>query len=288
MINSGAPMDPMAMERSPTSTGWQPRAVLECVVNIAEGQDAAVLAGLAEAARPDLLDVHTDAHHHRSVFTLVGVDAPRRVAAHAVSAIDLRGHDGAHPRIGAVDVVPFVPLAGSTMADAVRARDDFGRWAAAELGLPCFRYGPERALPDVRRDAFAGLVPDFGPETPHPSAGACAVGAREVLVAYNLWLAVPDLTLARQVAAAVRGDGIRALGLRTGDRVQVSMNLIDPSRVGPADAWDRVAAVAEVADAELVGLVPESVLLSVPVERWAPLDLSPDRTIEARLAARDG
>lgn len=257
-------------------------------MNIAEGRDAAVLAGLARAAGADLLDVHTDPHHHRSVFTLVGIDAPRRVAARAVSSIDLRRHHGVHPRIGAVDVVPFVPLTGSTMADAVRARDDFGRWAAAELGLPCFRYGSERTLPDVRRDAFAGLAPDFSPEMmPHPSAGACAVGARDVLVAYNLWLAVPDLTLARQVAAAVRGDGVRALGLQTGDRVQVSMNLIDPRRVGPAEAWDRVAALAEVAGAELVGLVPETVLRSVPAERWAPLDLSPERTIEARLAVRD-
>jgi len=261
--------------------------VLEAVVNVSEGQDLGVLDELATAAGPDLLDLHRDPHHHRSVLTLVGEAAPRRVTVAAVARIDVRAHEGVHPRIGAVDVVPFVPLAGSTMDDAVAARDAFCAWAGAELALPCFRYGAERSLPDVRRGAWSTLAPDCGPPEPHPSAGACAVGAREVLVAYNLWLADPDVALARRVAAAVRGDGIRALGLPVGERVQVSMNLVDPRRVGPDAAWDRVAAHAAVAGAELVGLVPSDVLERTPEERWGDLDLSPDRTIEARLAARD-
>ena len=255
-------------------------------MNVSEGRDEAVLDELVGAAGDDLLDLHTDPHHHRCVLTLVGEDAPRRVATVAVARIDLRTHAGAHPRIGAVDVVPFVPLGGSSMTDAEAAADRFCRWAAEELALPCFRYGADRSLPDVRREAFAALAPDCGPATPHPTAGACAVGAREALVAWNVWLAVPDLAAGRRVAAAVRGDGIRALGLPVGDRVQVSMNLVEPLRVGPAEAWDRVASLVELDGAELVGLVPAAVLQRTPAERWAALDLDPDRTIEARLAAK--
>lgn len=255
-------------------------------MNVSEGQDAAVLRALADAGGDDLLDIHSDPHHHRSVLTLVGEDAPRRVAAVAIERIDLGRHEGVHPRIGAVDVVPFVPLAGSTLADAVLARDAFCRWAAAELRLPCFVYGPERSLPELRRGAWTALRPDCGPDAPHPRAGACAVGARRVLVAYNLWLTEPDLDRARTVAAAIRGDGIRALGLAVGDRVQVSMNLVEPLRIGPAEAWDRVAAHVEVSGAELVGLVPAAVLERTPAERWAALDLDADRTIEARLRQR--
>jgi glutamate formiminotransferase len=256
--------------------------VLECVVNISEGRDLVALERIAAAAGPSLLDVHTDPHHHRSVLTLLGEDAPRAVATEAVALLDLTGHDGVHPRIGVVDVVPFVPLDGATIADAVAARDRFCRWAGTELALPCFAYGPERTLPDVRRGAFGALAPDCGPDRPHPTAGACAVGARPPLVAFNVWLDGADLDTARAVAGAVRGDGIRALGLQVGERVQVSMNLVEPERVGPASAWDRVAAHVAVAGAELVGLVPDAVLRAVPRARWDQLDLSPDRTIEAR------
>jgi glutamate formiminotransferase len=260
--------------------------VLECVVNVSEGRSRAVLDALAAAAGPDLLDVHVDADHHRAVLTLVGEEAPRGVATEAVARIDLRAHEGAHPRIGALDVVPFAPLEGSTMTDARAARDAFCDWAAATLALPCFRYGPERTLPDVRRHAFADLLPDTGPPAPHPTAGACAVGARPVLVAYNLWLEETDHGLARQVAAAVRGPKVRALGLAVGQRVQVSMNLLDARTVGPADVWDRVSALAPVAGAELVGLVPAAVLEATPAGRWSQLDLDEERTIEARLARR--
>ncbi len=231
--------------------------MLECVVNISEGRRLDIVDAVAAAAGIDLLDVHHDGDHHRSVLTLVGRHAPRSVAATAVAAIDLRQHQGAHPRLGAVDVVPFVPLGSATLDDALAARDDFGAWAGRELGLPCFVYGPERSLPDVRRNAFVSLEPDFGPARPHPTAGAVAIGARGVLVAYNLWLAEPDLTRARALARQLRGPAVRALGLAVGDQVQVSMNLIDPERVGPAQAYDQVAAQATVDRAELVGLIPE-------------------------------
>jgi glutamate formiminotransferase len=265
--------------------GWHAAAVLECVVNVSEGVDVDRLARLRAAAGDDLLDVHTDAHHNRSVLTLVGEEAPRRLAAEAVEVLDLRAHEGVHPRIGVVDVVPFVALDGSTADDALAARDRFCTWAAAELAVPCFAYGPERTLPDVRRHAFRELVPTTGPDRPHPSAGAMAVGARPLLVAYNLWLAEPDLALAREVARELRSPQVRTLGLAVGDEVQVSMNLVDPTAVGPADVWDAVATTTGIARAELVGLVPAAVLERTPSERWARLDLAPERTIEARLTS---
>lgn len=265
--------------------------VLECVVNLSEGRDAARLALIASSAGSDLLDLHRDPHHHRAVLTLVGEAAPRAVASAAVAALDLTDHDGVHPRLGVVDVVPFVALRGSTPGDALAARDAFATWFAEAHGVPCFRYGPERTLPDVRRSAFAGLTPDAGPDRPHPTAGACAVGARPVLVAYNAWLAQDDVAAARAIAAAVRRPGLRALGLQVGERVQVSMNLVDPEQLGPAAAYDLVADVARstgraVDGAELVGLVPRAVLDAVPRARWAELDLGEDRTIESRLAGR--
>src|SRR5690606_8929667 len=119
-----------------------------------------------------------------------------------------------------------------------------------------FVYGPERSLPEVRRRAFVDLAPDAGPPTPHPTAGAVAVGARPVLVAYNLWLAEPDLELARRLARELRSPEVRALGLAVGEEVQVSMNLVAPERVGPADVYDRVAGSTRIARAELVGLAP--------------------------------
>jgi glutamate formiminotransferase / 5-formyltetrahydrofolate cyclo-ligase len=265
--------------------------VLECVVNISEGRDRALVDAIAAAAGRDLLDVHTDPHHHRSVLTLVGTDAARAVTTAAVERLDLRRHEGVHPRLGVVDVVPFVALEGSTAEDALVARDRFASWLAEEHGVPCFLYGPERTLPDVRRHAFGGLAPDRGPSEPHRTAGAAAVGARPVLVAYNVWLRGADLATARSVALAARRPALRALGLQVGDRLQVSMNLVDPQALGPAEAYDLVRDLARQAGtgvdgAELVGLVPQAVLEAVPSQRWRELDLAPDRTIDARLAAR--
>lgn len=257
--------------------------LLECVVNLSEGQDEALVKQLGGAADGALLDIHLDPHHNRSVLTLIGEEAPRAVAKAAVERLDLRRHQGVHPRIGVVDVVPFVPLDGATLADAVAARDRFATWIAEELGVPAFVYGPERSLPDVRRTAFRSLTPDTGPGEPHPSAGAVAVGARPLLVAWNVVLAQPDLALARRVAAALRGPHLRTLGLQVGDEVQVSMNLIAPDVLGPAEAWDLVAAETRPRRAELVGLIPRSLLERTPTQRWAQLDLAADRTIESRL-----
>jgi glutamate formiminotransferase len=265
--------------------------MLECVVNISEGRDVDRLRSLAESAGPDLLDLHADPDHHRAVLTLVGEAAPRALATRAIELLDLHDHTGAHPRLGVVDVVPFVALEESTPDDARQARDAFAAWLSQTHGVPCFLYGPERSLPDVRRLAFRGLDPDHGPPLPHPTAGATAVGTRPPLVAFNIWMAEPDLGVAQQVAAAVRGPGIRALGLQVGDATQVSMNLVDPLAVGPLAAAELVrdhlrAAGASIGRAELVGLVPQAVLRATPRAAWAALDLAEDRTIEARVARR--
>ena len=254
--------------------------MLECVVNVSEGRDHTVIDAVAAAAGDCLLDVHSDPYHHRSVLTMAGPDLEevvRAVAAEAVRRIDLRRHNGVHPRMGAVDVVPWVPL-------AVAERDRFAAWAGATLGVPCFLYGPERSLPDVRRRAFRGLAPDTGPAHPHPTAGAMCVGARPLLVAYNVWLAPgTPVDEARRVAAELRGPAVRALGFDVGGQAQVSMNLLDPTVVTPAHVYDAVAARTPVQRAELVGLAPEAVLAAVPEDRWGALDLDPSTTIEARL-----
>ena len=164
-------------------------------------------------------------------------------------------------------------------------------WAGTTLDLPCFRYGPERTLPEVRRLAFNGLEPDAGPARPHPTAGACAVGVRPPMVAYNVWVAAPDLASVRRTAAAVRGPRVRALGLRVGSRWQVSCNLIAPDELGPAELVALVAdrgAVEGVAvvGTELVGLIPASVLECIDVAERGRLDISPEQTIEARADRR--
>jgi len=270
--------------------------VLECVINVSEGRDEAVIDGLRSVAGRSLLDLHADRHHNRAVLTLAGDDvesSARAVTALGTSTIDLRTHAGAHPRLGAVDVVPFVPLFDTPIADAIAVRDRFASWAANELGVPCFLYGPERSLPEVRRSAFRSLPPDVGPSEPHSSAGAICVGARPVLIAYNLWLAPgTDPPVATAIASKVRGPVVRALGLDLEGRAQVSMNLLDWRVVGPAEAYARVNALAQEAGtgidrAEVVGLAPAGALLATTERQWPRLGLNSARTIEALLPFAD-
>jgi len=283
----------------------------ECVANISEGRDRAVIDAVCWAGGDRVLDVHTDAEHNRTVLTLGGPladveDAARAIATEAVARIDLSCHRGVHPRLGAVDVVPFVPLPGPAATQppglwesVVSARDAFARWAGDALGVPCFLYGPERSLPEVRRDAFGALLPDFGPPAPPPPGGPPAGGARPVLVAYNVWIAeLPGradpasvVDVARELAISLRGPGVRALGLEVAAGAQVSCNLTEPARVTPAAIYDAVAEGAArhgctILRAELVGLAPSAVLDAVPRHRWAELDLAPEDTIESRLALR--
>jgi glutamate formiminotransferase / 5-formyltetrahydrofolate cyclo-ligase len=281
--------------------------LVECVINVSEGRDEAVLRQLAAEAGPALLDQHRDPDHNRTVFTLAGPadlvsEAARALAAATLGRLDLRRHSGAHPRLGVLDVVPFVPYepggpAPEDLTAAVAQRDRFAHWLGQEKGVPSFLYGPlpggrTRTLPEVRRLAFGpapgGLSPDEGPAHADLRSGATAVGARRVLVAYNVW--VSSAEVARRVAPQVRGPAVRALGFAVGARAQVSCNLVDPGRYGPERLYARVAelvraAGGEVGGGELVGLIPETVLASVPLDQRAELGLSEEVTLETRLSA---
>jgi glutamate formiminotransferase len=281
--------------------------VLECVVNVSEGRRADVVERLATACGAALLDVHTDPDHHRSVFTIAAADplvtqlGARRLTRAASELLALPEHEGVHPRLGVVDVVPFVALGSTPTADAADAAGSYARWIADELGVPAFLYDdadPEhRTLPSVRRDAFAARAPDFGPDAPHPRGGATAVGARRVLVAINVELDDADLGLARRVAHQVRErdgglPGVRALGLALPSvgRVQVSLNLVDLDATGLEPALFAVrdavhAAGGRVGRVELVGLVPAAALDGVSAAFLAWSGIGPDQTIEARVAA---
>jgi glutamate formiminotransferase len=282
--------------------------VLECVPNVAEGRDMRTIDALTRACGDSLLDVHADVDHHRSVYTLAGprrrdAEVAVRALARAVAEhVDLTRHEGAHPRIGALDVVPFVALDGSTPSDAVDAAHAFAAWVAAELAVPVFLYGdadPEgRGLPALRRDAYTRRPPDAGPGLPHARLGAIAVGARPVLVAVNCELAAGDVATARAIARAVRErdgglPGVRALGLwlRSRELAQVSMNLVDLPSTGIQRACETVRELArahgtDVARVELVGLVPEVEMASMDDEFRAWSGIGHEQTIETRLRAR--
>ena len=270
--------------------------IFECVPNVSEGRDVAVLDACAralEGAGVTLAHRTSDAGHHRSVFTFFGrrdavLAAAVALARVTTERIDLRTHRGAHPRIGALDVLPFVPFGSATLADAAAlARDAAGEiWR--ELRVPSVFYGAaatsdrRRLLADVRAGGFEGLVerghrggpPDVGELAAHPSAGAVAIGARQVLVAFNVVLASADLGLARTIAGAIRERGggfrtLRALGIAQADgRVQVSCNLTDVAAtplLRVVSAIGRLAAPSGVAIAgtELIGLVPRAALQRV-------------------------
>jgi glutamate formiminotransferase len=265
--------------------------VLEAVPNVSEGRDARVIdaVGAALETRAELLDVHSDPDHHRSVFTLVGeddaiVDALVAGIATAVELINLRAHEGVHPRVGVVDVVPLVPLEPKDMPLAVDCARALAGRIGAELGLPVFLYAAagdglrpvffrRGGLEELARRLESGeLVPDAGPDRINPRSGVVLVGARPALVAYNLELDTNDIAVATEVAAAVResGGGIRglqAIGLLLPEsgRVQVSMNVIDVEAAPLHVVVERVrdearARGAEVSGGELVGLVPQRVV----------------------------
>jgi len=271
--------------------------VFECVINISEGRNEALLDALASTAGPSLRDRHSDPFHHRSVFTLINEPTRLRADVHsllaaAFNALDLSEHEGVHPRFGVVDVVPFVALEPGDESAAEALRDETARWISATFAVPTFLYGPLegggfRTLPDVRRGAFRELAPDFGPARPSRTSGATAVGVRPVLVAWNLWLRHTSLARAKEMARALRTGSLRTLAFEVGDQVQVSCNVIDVAHVRLSDVYDQVHAMLqageEISRAEVVGLVPESVLAAERPERFAQLGLDPSATIEARI-----
>jgi glutamate formiminotransferase len=295
------------------------RPIVECLPNVSEGRDLARLARFATAVRTTpgvmLADVHADPDHHRAVFTFLGApgavaDAARALADAVLTEADMREHRGIHPRIGALDVLPFVPLADITMAEVVALARDTGRAIAERHALPVYYYAeaarrPERrALRELRHGEYEGLAarlgtddgrPDDGPARFDARRGAVLVGARDVLIAYNVWLASADVDTARAIAREVRASSgglpaVQALGLPLASRgrVQVSMNLLD-HRVTPIPAaFDRVAEAAArrgiaLERGELVGLAPRAAFAGRAPASVGLADFTPERLLDVHL-----
>jgi len=296
--------------------------LVECVPNFSEGRDRATLellrAALVAVPQVKLLDVQADASHHRSVFTFVAppvaaVEAAFRAMRVATERIDLTKHKGEHPRMGATDVVPFVPVRDVTMDDCIALARQLAERVGRELAIPVYLYAraavrPERErLPDIRKGEFEGLRerigadpaadPDFGPKRIHPTAGCTAVGARPFLVAYNIYLDSPDVGLAKEIATKIRTSSgglpaVQASGFEVDGLAQVSMNLLDIDVTPLATVFLAVKAAANergvsVKKSEIVGLIPERAIIGAA---GAALNLPDpaDHLLEAKIRAVEG
>lgn len=295
-------------------------ALVECVPNFSEGRKTETVAALSRAIETVetacVLDRHIDPDHNRSVITFVAapekiVDAAVAVVSRAAALIDMRAHKGEHPRLGATDVLPFIPISGVTMEDCVRLAHQAGERIARELSIPVFFYeraalNPDRInLEDVRSGALELLreqiaveparAPDVGPLVVHETAGAIAIGARPFLIAFNVNLKTRDVAVAKQIARTVRARHgglpfVKALGftLSTRGLVQVSMNLVNYETTGMTAAYNAVRDEAkrlslEIANTEIVGLVPERAL-DRGAEYFQKLEMfSEDKILEHRL-----
>ena len=290
--------------------------LVECVPNVSEGRRGDVIDRLADAIRATegvrLLDRTSDVDHNRSVFTYAGEPDAVVRATHALidvayREVDMKAHTGAHPRLGAVDVVPFIPLAGVTMDECVELAHRFGREVAERHQVPVYFYAkaaktPERVrLPDIRRPEYEGLaalletthVPDAGPNRMHATAGAIVVGARPFLIAFNIELDSTDLKLAQRIAKEIRESSgglpaVQAKGFMLTDpaRVQVSMNLLDHTVTSLATVWREVearatAAGVKVLRGELIGLIPLDAVLQVTADSLKLEGFTRDRVIES-------
>lgn len=299
-------------------------SVIECVPNISEGRRSDVIESIANSLRavPGLrvLDVQSDASHNRSVFTLAGdADAMRAgipiLFAGALKAIDLRTHQGEHPRLGAVDVVPFIPIESVTMDECVQLAKQIAADVATRFSLPVYLYedaasNPARKnLEDVRRGEFEGLAakmkqsgwaPDYGPAAPHETAGASVIGARMPLIAYNINLATNRLDVAKKIASAVRMSSgglrfVKAMGIPLEDRgiVQVSMNLTNFEKTPIFRVFEMVKREAArygvtVLESEIVGLIPSAALMQT-AEYFLQLEgFTPGQVLENKLRSRPG
>jgi glutamate formiminotransferase/formiminotetrahydrofolate cyclodeaminase len=295
--------------------------IVECVPNFSEGRRPevvdAIRAAIAAVESVHLLDVSSDASHNRSVITFVAsvdhaADAAFAGIAQARELIDLTVHQGEHPRLGATDVVPFIPLEGATMDDCIAVARRLGERVGSELEIPVYLYEraatrPDREnLADIRRGEFEGLrveietnparIPDYGPRRVHPTAGAVVIGARPFLVAYNVYLGpASNLGVAKEVAKAVRGSSgglrnVKGLGLEVDGQAQVSMNLVDIEKTPLFRAFDMVkmeAAAHGVAPtwSEIVGLVPERALFETAARHVQLRNFSPDIVLERKVRA---
>jgi glutamate formiminotransferase len=298
------------------------KRLIECVPNFSEGRDPAKIASLVTAlngfAGARVLDCHSDADHNRTVVTLAGepealAEAALAGVGRAAELIDLNGHQGVHPRIGATDVLPFIPLQGAVMEDCVTLARRVGREIWRRYGIPVYFYEaaairPERAnLANVRRGQFEALreallhdaerAPDVGEPRLHPTAGAVAVGARTFLIAYNINLETDDLSIAQKIARTIRTSSgglpaLKAMGvaLRSRGLAQVSMNLTDFEVTPIHQVFDAVLHETArygcvIAGSEIVGLVPQKAL-DITADYFFHLDcFSPAQILENRLAA---
>ena len=296
--------------------------MIECIPNFSEGRRPEVVDAIAAAinAVPEatLLDQTLDADHNRSVITFAGppeavAEAAFQAVRRAAELIDMTQHSGQHPRVGATDVLPFVPLGGATLDQCVALARSVGQRIGDELGIPVYLYEaaatrPERAaLPNLRRGEYEGLreaivsdparAPDFGPA--HlGTAGATIVGARQPLIAYNIYLNTADVEVAKRIAKAVRGSsgglrGVRALGMLVEGRAQVSMNLVDfrttpIHRVVEMVAREAAAYGVLVAESELIGLIPEDALLDAARFYLRLHGMKDEQILERRLRERAG
>lgn len=293
----------------------------EAVPNFSEGRDREKISRIVGAVRPvegvQILDLHSDYDHNRSVITMAGegeplVEAAVALARACAAEIDLSAQSGEHPRMGALDVLPFVPLQEATLEEAA----ELARRAAeriSSLGYGVYLYeraatAPHRRnLADVRSGGFSGVAaraskpgwrPDYGPAELDPRLGAVAVGARPFLIAFNAYLDTPDVGIAKSVAGEVRArdggpPGVKALGLSVGGRAQVSMNLTDLGSTSLPEALEAVRSSAgergaRVEETELVGLMPLDALLQTARHYLALPELGEDRVLEARLWERQG
>jgi len=291
--------------------------LIECVPNVSEGRRNDVIATLAasiDGPGVQLLDQSSDRSHNRTVYTFAGEaaalqEAVLRLFSAAVTAIDLRNHEGVHPRMGAVDVVPFVPLQGTAMEDCVVLAKRTAAAIAARLNVPMFLYeeaaptDERRNLAEIRRGGLNGITyrmlqdawrPDFGPKAPHPTAGATAIGARPILIAYNVNLASNRLGVAKRIASVIRASGggfscVKAMGVQLEQGiVQVSMNLTNYRETSMTTVFDAIAREAavdgvRVLESEIVGLVPADALPPEPRRRLKLREADLDRVLERRL-----
>jgi glutamate formiminotransferase len=294
-------------------------AVIECVPNLSEGRRKDAVEAFVQAVRRvagvRLLDHSSDSSHNRTVITMAGEAAPLKAAVlalfeAAVPVIDLRTHSGEHPRLGAVDVVPFIPIEGATLDECVTLARDTGEAVARRFQIPVFLYeeastNPARKnLEDIRRGEFEGLAakmsspewaPDYGPSAPHPSAGASVIGARMPLIAYNINLATNRLEVAKKIAAAIRYSSggfryVKAMGIALEDRgiVQVSMNLTNYEKTPIFRVFETVKREAarygvSVLESEIVGLVPAAALVDTAEHVLQLSSFTPNQILENKL-----